>query len=271
MKTPVRAFSASLVLSAALALAGCAQDAESALNDDAQTTSPDPFVQAQGEVPAGELPGAAAEPSVPAGPAPAAAIRRPVRRADGSSAPATASASPRTPAFIAAGTSISATVDEELTTERTREGDRFHARLSEDVLGANGEVLLPAGAVLNGRVTTSHQSTGAQDPAALELEVGSITAAGRTLPLAADVVEVEAKVSTRDSNAETATKVAVGAAAGALMGRILGKDRESTVKGTVAGAVAGGAVAAATRSGHAVVKPGARMVVRLTERLVVEP
>jgi hypothetical protein len=63
--------------------------------------------------------------------------------------------------------------------------------VTEDVLGANGEVLLPAGSVLNGRVTTSHASTGSDDMAAIEVEIESIVAGDRTLPIFADVVEIE--------------------------------------------------------------------------------
>jgi hypothetical protein len=172
--------------------------------------------------------------------------------------------------FVAAGTAIDATVDEELSTERSREGDRFHARLVEDVLGANGEVLLPAGALLNGRVAMSHASTGPDDLAALDVEIESITADGRTLPLAADVVELDVQAQARDSNRRTAAKVGIGAAAGAVVGRILGSDKGDAAKGAVVGAAAGAAVAVAQRDGHAVVKPGARMVVRLTDRLVVQ-
>lgn len=172
-------------------------------------------------------------------------------------------------AFIAAGTSIAASVDEELSTERTREGDRFHARLTDDVLGTNGEVLLPAGAVINGRVSTSHASTGPNDLAALDVEVESIVADGRTLPLVADVVELQIDAQARDSNTRSAAKVGIGAAAGAVVGRILGSDKGDAAKGAAVGAAAGAAVAAATRSGNAVVKPGARMVVKLSSPLVV--
>ena len=177
----------------------------------------------------------------------------------------------RPSAFVPAGALLLATVESELSTEKSGVGDRFHARITEDVLGANGEVRLAAGGVLNGRVATSHESTGPNDPAVLAVELESVTSDGRTLPLSAVIVELESDAEARDSDTHTAAKIGVGAAAGALVGRILGRDGSSTVKGAVAGAAAGTAVALATRNGHAVVKLGARMVVQLTERLVVEP
>ena len=137
--------------------------------------------------------------------------------------------------------------------------------------GANGEVLLPKGAVLSGRVAESHESGAADDPAALRVEVESVTVGERTFSLRADVVELDAEFGTRDGDVQTAVKVGAGAAAGAAIGRILGGGRSSTIKGAVAGAAAGTAVALATRDGHAVVRAGARLVVRITERVMVEP
>jgi hypothetical protein len=71
--------------------------------------------------------------------------------------------------------------------------------------------------VLNGCVAESHESGAADDPAALRLEVESVTVGGR---------------------------------------------RSSTLKGVVVGAAVGTAVTLATKDGQAVVKPGARLVVK---------
>jgi hypothetical protein len=284
MNTSLRALAAVLSLSAAATLAGCAGDAESAADDQSARLEPPAIAEqtaALESAPATEPPASAVEnapATEPAGameptPAPRAERRRPTPRpavAPGTTAEPEVPAAPEpAAAFIAEGTSIGATVDEELSTERSREGDRFLARTTEDVLGANGEVLLPVGSVLNGRVTTSHASTGPDDLAALEVEIESITADGRTLPVRADVLEIETEVQARDSNTRTAAKVGIGAAAGAVIGRILGSDKGDAAKGAAVGAVAGAAVAATTRSGHAVVKPGARMTLQLTERLIV--
>jgi hypothetical protein len=138
------------------------------------------------------------------------------------------------------------------------------------VLGAGGEVLIPAGTKVNARVVESRESTGSDQPAVLVVEVESLGIGAEALPLVAEVVEVESQVQARDSNTRTATKVGVGAVAGALLGRILGDDKKDAAKGAAVGAAAGAAVAIAQRDGHAVVKPGARMVVRLTERLFVQ-
>lgn len=280
MSTPARTVSAFCALATALVLASCSQDAESA--QDQGSLGFDAATPAEGRLRATTETSVVAEPASavtapvpvmaerppppsgqkPAAPRPPASGQAPVPDA---TEPVNAPLNPQpTRAFVAAGTQVSATVVEELTTARSRVGDRFHATLADDVLGANGEVLLPKGAVLNGRVAESRESGAADDPAALSLEVESVTAGGRTLSLQAEVVELDAQIGERDSGNQSAVKVGVGAAAGAAIGRILGRDRGSALKGAVVGAAAGTALAMATRDGHAVVKPGARMVVRLT-------
>ena len=184
--------------------------------------------------------------------------------------PVTALPPAPTPAFVPAGTLLEATMEGELSTGRSSAGDRFFARLDDDVLGPDGLVLLAAGSTLNGRVVESRPSPTADQQATLALEVESVTSGGRTLPLLAEVIELEAEVEARDSDLRTAAKVGVGAAAGAVIGRILGNDGKDAAKGAAVGAAAGAAVAIATRDGHAVVRPGARMVVRLSERLIVD-
>jgi hypothetical protein len=104
----------------------------------------------------------------------------------------------------------------------------------------------------------------------LRVEFESVTVNGAERPLKATVVEMAVDAQARDSNTRTAAKVGVGAAAGAIVGRILGGDRKDAVKGAVVGGVAGTAAAVATRSGHATLEPGARIVIRLDEALVVD-
>jgi outer membrane lipoprotein SlyB len=120
-------------------------------------------------------------------------------------------------------------------------------------------------------VVESRESPSPDEPALLQLAFDAVTVNGVERPLVATVVEMEVQAGTRDSNTRTAAKVGVGAAAGAIVGRILGRDRESTVKGAVVGGVAGTAAAIVTRDGHATLEPGARLVIRLDEALLLTP
>ena len=157
-----------------------------------------------------------------------------------------------------------------LSTETNQAGDVFYATVNEDILGSSGEVLLPLGARVKGRVVESVQSPSADQPAVLTLAVESVTVNDAVRPLQATVVDLEVQADARDSNTASATKVGAAAAAGAILGRILGNDKKDAVKGAVVGAAAGAAVAAATRDGQATVAEGARLVIRLDDVLVVE-
>ncbi len=174
------------------------------------------------------------------------------------------------PATVAAGTQLGLRLSDALSTESNKAGDPFEATVVEDVLAPDGMVLVPAGAVVRGRVVDSHESPSADQPAVLSLAVDAIELNGRSVPLDATVLDAQVQAGRKDSDTRTAVKVGAGAAAGAVLGKILGKDTKSAVKGAVVGAAAGGAVAAATRDGQAVMEPGARILLRLDRPLVVQ-
>lgn len=166
---------------------------------------------------------------------------------------------------IPVGTEVGGDLVTALSTEASRPGDRFSARVQEDVLAANGMVLVPRGSEIRGRVTEARESPGSDEPAVIRLAVDALYIDGREVPVAASVIEAQVRTEARDSGTRTAAKVATGAAAGAVVGRILGRDSRSTAAGAVAGAAAGTAVALATRDGHAVMDPGSRIVIRLDQ------
>jgi hypothetical protein len=164
------------------------------------------------------------------------------------------------------GTALGLTMDQAVSTKSNKVGDTFAAHLTADLLAPDGEVLLPAGAVVRGRVTESMESPSADVPAMLRLEIVDVVMAGEAVPIVAEVEDVQLQMEAMDSDRTTAGKVAVGAAAGALLGKVTGK---SAKKGAVAGAAAGAAVAIVTRDGHATVPAGASMVIRILEPVVI--
>lgn len=169
---------------------------------------------------------------------------------------------------VAAGRTIELSLGTELSTESNRSGDAFWATVTDDVLASDGEVLLPVGARVEGRVKESRESAGSEEPAVMELAVESIEVGSSLVPIGASIVEIDLAASSRDSDTETAIKVGAGAVAGALLGRILGSDSEDAVKGAVVGAAAGTAYALSSRDGHAKIGGGARILIRMDEALV---
>ena len=187
----------------------------------------------------------------------------PVRRTTDRT-PAPATSAPRTVTSSApAGTTFAITLNETLSTRTNQVGDAFTATLQEPIMGTDGNVLIPAGATVRGRVTRVQKSGNVTQSGVIGLAFESISHGGRSYPLDATVIEAHPERSTRQSTGEQAGKVAAGAAAGAVIGRVLGKDTKSTLKGAVIGAAAGTAVAMGTSDVDAVLKSGSTVRVKL--------
>jgi hypothetical protein len=171
--------------------------------------------------------------------------------------------------IVRAGTRIALSSDMELSTEDVIPGDPIIATVSDDVIAPDGQVLIPRGSKLLGRVVQAQESTGPNVDPVLEVAFETLSTVDYERPIHASVVEVEMESSRKDSDKRTAAKIGGAAAAGAILGKVLGKDTEGAVKGGVAGAVAGTVIAMETRSGHAKIKTGALIVVELTRELLV--
>ncbi len=164
---------------------------------------------------------------------------------------------------VPTGTTFAIRLDETLSTETNQPGDPFTATLDDPIVSADGEVLVPSGATVRGRVTAAEKSDRVGETAVIKVAFESISFEGRSYPLLASVVEANPERRTRTPKKQQAAKVAAGAAAGAILGQVLGKDTESTLKGAAVGAAAGTAIAMGTADVDAVLPAGSRMVIRL--------
>lgn len=173
-------------------------------------------------------------------------------------------ARPRTVTLtVPTGTTFVVQLDETLATDKNQPGDPFTATVHDPIVSVDGEILIPAGATVRGRVTAADKSNNVSETAVIKLAFESVSFGGRSYPLQATVVEANPVRRTRTTTRQSATKVAAGAAAGALLGQVLGKDTESTLKGAAAGAAAGTAIALGTADVDAELSAGSRMVIRL--------
>lgn len=179
-------------------------------------------------------------------------------------------AQPRTvTTSVAAGTSLSIRMNDELSTERSQVGDVFTATLSAPLRDASGAVVVPAGATVRGRLTAVAASGRVGQTATMHLAFEAISFDGQSYPLHATVERADVQQRNRSSVGEQAGKVAVGAAAGAVLGRVIGGDRKGTIKGAAVGAAAGTAVAMGTADVDAVLPTGAEVVIRLDRPIMV--
>ena len=100
-------------------------------------------------------------------------------------------AAPDVPFQLGSGTVLKARLDQQFSTETTTVGTAFTAQLLADA-GHSGEVLLPAGSVIHGRVTAVHGGKRIGGPASLRLQPQSVTLPdGATYPLLATVSGVD--------------------------------------------------------------------------------
>lgn len=213
----------------------------------------------------------APEPEAPA-PAPRAARREPERTPMPAPRPAPTREAP-TPApapqprvataTVPMGTSMSLTLNETLSTESNRVGDTFTATLQSPVRDGSGNVLIPAGATVRGRLTGVNKSGHVGETGILKLAFEAVSFGGRSYPMDGTVVRANPQRSNRTSASSQVGKAAAGAAAGAILGRVIGKDTKSTVKGAIIGAAAGTAIAMGTADVDVVLPAGSSMDIRL--------
>jgi hypothetical protein len=171
-------------------------------------------------------------------------------------------------ATVPSGTLFNVALGRELSTRNVVVGDTFTATLDSG-LDAEGETVVPAGAVLHGEVTAVQKSGGAGQTAVLKLNFSRVAFAGASYPIAVTIVEANPEASERTTTGEAATRIGVGAAAGAVLGRIIGGDTEGAIIGGAVGAAAGSAIVLGTRDVDAVLPAGSIMELRLDEPLVV--
>lgn len=166
---------------------------------------------------------------------------------------------------IPAGAEIELRMEQEVSTKTHQPGDVVWAQVANEVLAADGMVLIAEATRVRAVVVEAMQSKDDDSPAILVLEFDRIQFPEGDAPIDAQVMEADVQADERDSDTETAAKVAAGTAAGALLGRIFGGGKDGAIKGGAVGTAAGAAVAIGTRAGHAKLKEGARVIIRLAD------
>lgn len=166
-------------------------------------------------------------------------------------------------ATVPTGTTITAELNEELSTRSHGEGDAFAAR----VVSA-GHTAVPSGAVIHG-VVTGAQKAGDGKKGVLKLDFRTIEVRGEARDFRARVLEANPEKRSSSSTGEDAAKVGGAAAAGAVLGRVIGGDGTGAAVGAAIGAAAGTGVVLATKDGFAVLPRGSEIRLELTEPVTV--
>lgn len=145
------------------------------------------------------------------------------------------------PATVSAGTVVAAEFLETLSSENSRVGDTFRARLTDDVR-QGGRVVIPAGSEVVGEVTEAVPLRKVGGRAKLAVRFTDLVLPhGVSVPIDASFVGQGKSETGRD-----AATIGGAAAGGAVLGRVINKKDRS--RGAVIGAILGAAIGTAIAS-----------------------
>lgn len=134
------------------------------------------------------------------------------------------------PIVVPAGTTLSVTIDQSVSSKNNDSGERVAASLAEPII-IDGRGVIARGAKVTGKVTDAKSAGRFKGGAELGLTLTSIEIAGRSYPIHTSIFSQTSK----GRGTRTAEGAAIGAGAGALIGVLAGGG-----KGAAIGAGAGG-------------------------------
>ena len=167
---------------------------------------------------------------------------------------------------LVAGSTMEVQLNQQLSTEANKVGDTFTASVVNNVMASNGEVVVPAGAVVHGRITALDDSDDPTDRALIQLQIDRLSFNNRSYDFRANITNV-ATVQQRNRSAGDVTRGAVtGAAAGAVLGAIIsGRDLDDIIKAGAIGAAAGTVISLGVGDVEHVLPVGTRMTLQTAQ------
>jgi hypothetical protein len=193
---------------------------------------------------------------------------KPAAPASDAAAPAPAPAPTPTPLLLAAGTPVTATMNDSISTRKNKVGDVVTARVATDLKDGQGRVVVPAGSTVTIKITALHESENKSDKTGtLTLATQDISVNGRTYALDASIDSVARELVGRSTNAGDIAKVGVGTGIGAVVGRVIGGSTRGAIIGGVIGGAVGAQRAVETKDRDVVVPAGSKLVLTLRQPL----
>jgi hypothetical protein len=168
------------------------------------------------------------------------------------------------PIIIDAGTGISVTADQAVSSKTSNPGDHFDASLSAPILVGEKQVI-PSGARAIGTVTAAKSAGKFKGHAEISVTLSSIVVGGQEYEVRTNSVTSVSK----GRGERTAIGVGGGAGLGALIGAIAGGGKGAAI-GAAAGAGAGTAGAAYTGNRDITIAPETKLHFRLREPLEIK-
>jgi hypothetical protein len=168
------------------------------------------------------------------------------------------------PSAIPAGTAFTVTFDAPLGSDTSRVEEAVTATLIAPIAIGAARVV-PAGAVLRGRVTEVASAKAAGGRGRVTIRFHTLVIGARTSAIDGPTLPIVAQVFTREDK----RKVGIGAAAGAVLGGIVSRTKKAVGIGAAAGA--GGAAAAVGVRNDLRLARGAKVRLQFTQPVAVPP
>ncbi|MBI3663538.1 MAG: hypothetical protein HY234_10895 [Acidobacteria bacterium] len=175
-----------------------------------------------------------------------------------------AAASVQAQGTLPAGTAISVTVDQTVSSKDAQEGQRVAGSVAENIT-VNGKVVIPKGAKANLAVASVESAGKLKGQAKLSLKLVSVEVKGKTYTTTASWFGATGAARGK----RTAVGAGGGAAAGAVIGAIAGGGKGAAI-GAVVGAGAGTAGAAMTGKTEVEIRAESKVSFRLKTALTVQ-
>jgi len=170
---------------------------------------------------------------------------------------------------LPAGTEINVMTNDNIDSAEANEGQTFSADVSENVLGSNGQVMIPKGSeadLVLRKVQSQGTVTGNSE---LVLDLQSLRVNGRRYTVSTEDVAQSNKEGV-GANKRTATYVGGGALLGTLIGAIAGGGKGAAI-GAATGAAAGAGTQVLTRGKAVKVPAESKLRFRLDQPLMLQP
>jgi outer membrane lipoprotein SlyB len=170
------------------------------------------------------------------------------------------------PGEIPAGTTLDVRTNESINSKDAVEGKTYQAEISTEVVGANGQVLIPKGSQAELVVLELRDKSGIKGPG-IQLGLQSVTVNGTRYLAVTREVE---RTSGIGKNQRTAEMVGGGAALGTVIGAAAGGGKGAVIGGLV-GAAAGAAAQVITQGEEVRIPAETVMNFRLNETMRLQP
>jgi hypothetical protein len=170
------------------------------------------------------------------------------------------------PGFIPAGTTIQVRTNEQIETTSAAEGRPYSATIASEVIGGDGNVIVPRGARAE-LVVTRVEDPGAVGTGEIQLALRSISVDGRTYMTSSQTTARGQEG--LGANRRTAEMVGGGAALGTLIGAVAGGGSGAAI-GAAVGAAGGAAAQVLTRGSEVRVPAESVLTFRLENPLQLE-